>query len=198
MRSPRLDTSSPANRARKGSHRRGATRRMPDLDPQSFQEPVLTTHRSMPGGSLPRRRRRRRDSISVRHIRGSALGSGTTGILPAAHPRTRPAASGVRYANPRRLDCRTFIIRRAPALNASSGPEVPLQAVQSKLHQRRTVCRGSQVSGLSLALPPAQPRGHSSTTSDAGNPRRRRPRLRFRPYTPARPSPLVQLFDDAP
>lgn len=44
--------------------------------------------------------------------------------------------------------------------------------------------------------PPAQPRGHSPMTSDAGTPRRRRPSPSL-PANHARPSPLMPLSEDA-
>jgi hypothetical protein len=61
---------------------------------------------------------------------------------------------------------------------ASYGPEVPLQSL----------------TGTSQA----EPRGHSPTTSDAGNPQRPRRRLRFRSSTLVYTKPLMQASDDAP
>jgi hypothetical protein len=63
-------------------------------------------------------------------------------------------------------------------------------------HRSTTNFRGSRYTTASPS-PPAQPLG-VHLTSDAGNHRRRGPRLRFRPFTHARPSQLLLLFDEAP
>jgi hypothetical protein len=93
----------------------------------------------------------------------------------------------------------TFVIRRVPASNSLVRTRSPAASSSIKLHQRRTCCSRQPGSGQSLTgTSQAEPRGHSSTTSDAGNPRRRRRRLRFRSSTPVCTKPLMPPSYDAP
>jgi hypothetical protein len=139
-----------------------------------------------PAGHQPPRKRRRRDSISVRHLRGRTLDGGTTGILPATHPWTRPTVGRVRHANPCRLDRRTFIIRRVPAPNSVLRPGSPSRGSSVEPSQRGTCFSWRLVqSGVSLAFSRPSPIGIHRRRPTPGIPYDGDRRLRFRSTTPA-------------